>query len=274
MYASILLPVRNGEKYLGQALDSVTAAAGSQPYEVLVQDGLSTDRTKQIAASHPANVSYICEADSGQTDALNRALKRSIGDFIGWLNADDIYLPHAIEFAAQVFQTDPAADIAFGDYQIINERSEILREHRPGAWSWQRLYAKGNYIFTGATFFRREVFEQFGPFNTEYQYVADLEFFLRIGAGVRAVNVHRELGAFRYHRESKSGSQRFHFCTEAASLRKQHRPARVRGKLAYVRAQSELRLSAAIMPIRYTKTYSRARGAFDRCRRRVWQRAR
>jgi glycosyltransferase involved in cell wall biosynthesis len=257
--ASILLPVRNGERYLRQALDSVVAAAGSRPYEVLVQDGLSTDLTSEIVNSHRANVKYVREADFGQTDALNRALQRSRGDVIGWLNADDLYLPHAIEVAAGLFEADPLADVVFGDYQVVNARSELLRHHRPGEWNWQRLYMKGNYIFTGATFFRREVFEQFGVFSTEYEYVADLEFFLRIGPHIRAVSAHADLGAFRYHTDSKSGSQRFRFCTEAASLRREHRPAGPLGRLACMRAQSELWAAATIMPIRYTKMYSRAR---------------
>lgn len=259
MYTSILMPVRNGETYLREALDSVVEAARDQPYEVLIQDCLSTDRTKEIALSHPANVGYVCEADSGQTDALNRALRRSKGDVVGWLNADDLYLPNAVEAAAALFAIDPAADVAFGDYQVIDEHSQILRRHRPGVWRWRRLYAKGNYIFSGATFFRREIFEQFGPFSTDYEYVADLEFFLRIGARVRAVNVNQELGAFRYQRDSKSGAQRYRFCAEAALVRKKHRPAGAYGRLVYARAQSELRVSAAVMPLRYTRTYSQAR---------------
>jgi glycosyltransferase involved in cell wall biosynthesis len=269
VYASILLPVRNGEKYLEEALDSVRTAAGSQPYELLVQDGLSSDGTQPIIGRHGANIKFVSEADSGQPDALNRALRRAEGDFVGWLNADDLYLPHAIELVARAFQENPAADVVYGGFQIVDERASVLRHHDPGQWSWAKLYAKGNYIFSGASFFRRSVFERFGSFSTEHEYVADFEFFLRIGRGVRAVNVHRELGAFRYHRASKSGSERFRFCAEAASVRKQYRPPFARGRLDYARAQSELWVSAAMLPVRYTRTYSRARGAIERVRRSV-----
>jgi glycosyltransferase involved in cell wall biosynthesis len=260
MYGSILLPVRNGEKFLTQALDSVSKAAGSQPYELVIQDGLSTDRTREIVSAHPANIRYARERDHGQTDALNRALRRSTGDFVGWLNADDTYAPLAIERAAQVFRDSADTDIVFGNFTVIDENSAVLREHHPGEWSWKRLYMKGNYIFSGATFFRRDVFERFAPLDTQYEYGADFEFFLRIGAFVNATYVDSEFGAYRYHTQSKSGSQRFRFCAEAASVRRQHRPSgALDGWLAYARAQSEAWIATAVMPLRYTGAYSRAR---------------
>lgn len=261
MYASILLPVRDGGAYLRQALDSVITAAGDQPYELLIQDGMSTDDTERIAAAHSASIRYVRTPDDGQTDALNRALDRSSGDLIGWLNADDIYLPKAIQVAAEAFEAHPAVDIVFGSYYVIDAQSAILRHHRPGSWDWNRLYTSGNYIFTGATFFRRSVFDRSGHFDARYEYVADFEFFLRIGAQVRALNVGQGLGAFRYHQMSKSGAQRFRFCAEAASVRRQYRAPGLPGLLSYGRAQSILWLAAAVAPVRYTRAYSRARRA-------------
>lgn len=259
MLASILVAVRNGEAYLAAALDSVVAAAEANPYEIVIQDAESTDGTQRIATSHPARIRYFRESDDGQSDGLNRALGRSEGDFVGWFNADDLYLPGAISAAAAIFEADPSVDVVFGDWNVVGSESNLLREHHVGAWEWKELYRKGNYVFTGATFFRRTVFERFGVFSTELDYVADLEYFLRVGADVRAVHAGRALGAFRYHHESKSGSKRFHFCTEAAAVRRRFLNAPGAGYNAYVRAQAVLWLSASIAPLRYTKPYSAMR---------------
>ncbi len=257
--ASIIVPVRNGETYLGRALDSVIEAAGNCSYEVIVQDSLSTDGTPGIASGHPGNMMYVRERDAGQSDGLNRGLSKAKGEIVGWLNCDDLYLPGAISTAVELFSADSSVDVVYGDFIVIDGESHVLREYKSSEWSWDRLYRKGNYIFTGATFFHQRVFERFGNFSTRYDYVMDLEFFLRVGAGVRAIHSGRAFAAYRYHPGSKSARRPFQFCREAAQLRRSYlaqSPAGIRGYLA---AQAELWLGATTARLRWSRPYSSIR---------------
>jgi glycosyltransferase involved in cell wall biosynthesis len=259
MLTSILVPVRNGERFIAAALDSAIAAAGDRPYEVVVQDAMSNDRTAQIVSQYPSIVHYVREQDSGQADGLNRALSRASGDIVGWLNADDLYEPGVFAAAVELFEADSAVDVVYGDWTVIDEDGRCLRDFQPRPWNWDRLYWKGNYIFSGATFFRRRVFDRFGCFSTDYNYVMDLEFFLRIGRHVSAVSAHRRFGAFRMHNESKSGSQEFRFCMETARLRRQYLSGGDATLRAYARAQGLQWVGAATTSLRYSPLYSRFR---------------
>lgn len=261
MRASILIPVKNGERFLGQALDSVAAAALDTECEIVIQDALSTDRTREIVLAHAPRALYTCEEDAGQADGLNRALAQSSGEVVGWLNGDDLYGPKAVSLAVSAFEAHPLADVIYGCWNVIDERGHVLRSYQPTDWNWNRLYRKGNYIFSGATFFRRRVFERFGNFDATYNYTMDLEFFLRIGRDVSAMSLDEALGTFRIHNRSKTGSQWFGFFLENNRLRRAYWLSGDASLSSYLGAQAVNLVGGATTSLRWSKAYSSLRDA-------------
>ena len=87
---SCIVPVFNGERYLAEALDSILAQTW-RPLEVIVVDDGSTDGTAHIAAGYGAEVSYIHQANAGPAAARNRGLDAARGEFIAFLDADDLW---------------------------------------------------------------------------------------------------------------------------------------------------------------------------------------
>ena len=130
MRFSIVTPNYNYGRFLRKALESVLAqtdAPGAPEIEHIVIDGGSTDDSVAIlkdwaafAAAQPAakdgrySFSYVSEPDKGQTDAINKGLRRATGDVVAWLNADEWYEPGALSKMAAAFEKRCARRMRMG----------------------------------------------------------------------------------------------------------------------------------------------------------------
>lgn len=217
---SIIIPSYEPGRFLIPALDSVLSQ--DLDCEIIVHDGGSGPATQEILAQYSADVECYSEPDAGQADALNRALGKVSGEIIGWLNADDLYTEGALRQVVRAFTEDPTLDVVFGDFSLIDSEGRQLRYYDVSPWDWRRFYQRGCYIFSGATFFRRSVFQEYGDFRVDLHYCMDLEFFLRIGRGVKAKKVAGLLGSLRVHPGSKTVSTPFPFIREAYAVRKSY----------------------------------------------------
>src|SRR5437868_5073964 len=108
MLFSVLTPSFNYGRYIDDALLSVERQEDVAGVEHIVQDGASTDDTVQHLQARGESLRWVSEQDAGQSDALNRAMRVSRGDVIGWLNADEFYLPGALAAVAEIFSTQPS----------------------------------------------------------------------------------------------------------------------------------------------------------------------
>lgn len=193
---------------------------------MIVQDGGSSDATAEIVAGlADPRVRLVAEADRGQSDALNRAIARARGEWICWLNVDDMLRPGL--FAAAQGADD--VDVIYGDFEWIDEHGDRLRHFRPGpSFSQERLLADGCYVFSGAMLLRRSLFERFGQLDERLGLTMDYDFFLRIAPYARARYVPRTLGAFRVHGHSKTSAITWGVFVETGRVRRRHdgyRPA-------------------------------------------------
>src|SRR4051812_23218985 len=106
---SVLIPSYNTGQFIAGALESATNVA----VERIVMDGASEDGT--IAILRSSGAVWRSEADKGQSDALNKAITMARGEWIGWLNADERYIPGALEDLLAVLPT-VKADVVYGDF--------------------------------------------------------------------------------------------------------------------------------------------------------------
>lgn len=194
---SVLTPSYNYARFIEDCLDSVARqqAAGVQH---VVADGSSTDETVALLRRRPS-VDWFSEDDRGQSDALAKALARSDGDWIGWLNADEFYLPGALQAVRTAIEDDPLADVIFGDFAFVDEQGALLRLVPQHRFSELVLRWYGHLIHNSAMFFRRSLVEAAG-WDAGLQKVMDWDLTLSFAAhGARFVYVPRALGAYRIH---------------------------------------------------------------------------
>jgi glycosyltransferase involved in cell wall biosynthesis len=217
---SVIMPSLNSSEYIGAAIDSVLAQEGPL-LELVIQDGGSTDGTLDIVRSYDdERISLASEADQGQADALNRALARAKGDWLLWLNADDVLTPGAIAGVAAVLQ-EPY-DLVYGNFSTIGPDDAILKRYAGSELRFWRLLAFGCYIFSGTMLVRRTTFDRHGEYDPSLYFAMDYDFLLRIGRSARAVHVDREIAQFRIHGEAKTSRHVWPLLREDLLVRWRH----------------------------------------------------
>jgi glycosyltransferase involved in cell wall biosynthesis len=203
---TIITPSYNQAAFIERTLRSVLDQ-GYEPLEYIVVDGGSTDGSVEIIERYADQLGWwVSEPDEGQTDALNKGLAHATGDVVAYINSDDYYLPGAFDAAIEALErTDALWAVGAARFVDADDRvTEVWRpQPPPKRRHWWILGPWG--VPQAATFWRREVFERFGPFREDMHYVFDTEFGIRLALGdALPVLIDRELAVRVVHAEAKS----------------------------------------------------------------------
>lgn len=256
---SVLMPVYNAVDYIAEATSSALEQLSAFD-ELVVQDALSTDGTAEFLASIAAKDSrlkLISEKDSGQSDALNRALARATGDFVLWLNADDIIRPDAIAALRAVVEDAPDTELVTGGHATARADGSVIREYMPQKLDHRRLMNRGCYIFSGSVLVARLSLNKAGGFTDQYHYCMDLDLMFRLVQipANRTARVEHVIGVLRWHDASKSGGHGRKFVGEGYKVRQRYR----RGwsdNIRAVRAAGIQALAIATTEVRHSPLYT------------------
>lgn len=172
---SCIIAVFNGEQFLREALDSIFAQS-YHPLEILVVDDGSTDRTQEIVLEYADTVCYIQQANAGPGAARNTGLKHAKGEFIAFLDADDLWHKNKLSRQISCFNANPELEICVTHAQNfwmaeLKEEEEQFQNHR--------LSKPVPAYITQSLLARRNVFEKLGSFNASFSHVHDSEWFFR-----------------------------------------------------------------------------------------------
>jgi len=178
---SVITAARNAASTIEDTLRSV--AEQTYPHvEHIVIDGASTDGTVSVIQRHASsNLSWISEPDAGIYDAMNKGIGRASGDVIGFLNADDLYAaPDILQTVAQGFD-DPKLDACYGDLVYVrnNNLDRVVRYFGAQSFTPGRL-RYGQMPPHPTLYVRRQVFQKYGVFRTDYNIAADYELVVRL----------------------------------------------------------------------------------------------
>jgi glycosyltransferase involved in cell wall biosynthesis len=203
---SVLTPSFGYGRFIRDAILSVQAQTGVS-VEHIVQDGGSTDETLAVLREFDGVVNWRSEPDHGQSDALNRALSRGNGQWVGWLNADEFYLPGGLARLV-ASGNESAVDVVYGDAVFVDAEGRFLRllpAHSPNRLTL-RWY--GPYVESCAAIVRRSILEE-APWNPDLRRIMDWDLYLRLDArGARFLHVPYPVGAFRVHQDRVTAQPR------------------------------------------------------------------
>ncbi len=170
---SCIVPVLNGDRFLGESLESILSQS-YRPLEVIVVDDGSTDGTAEVVAAFGDRVTYWWQATAGAAAARNLGLKMAQGEFISFLDADDLWHPEKLARQVARLRQRTDIDLCLTCFQNVwmpelAEEEKRYQEHplsRPSsAYSLCTLLA------------RRAVFERFGNFNKDLRHGENLIWF-------------------------------------------------------------------------------------------------
>ena len=197
MLVSVILAVRNGERYLGSALDSVYGQ-DYPAFEMIVLDGQSTDKTAAIARSYPG-VRYVWQTGKGVADAYNAGIAMATGELVAFISHDDLWAPHKLSRQVQFMAERPAVQ-----YTVTKTRY-FIEEGQSAPRGFRQELLRGEPVgFCMETLMvRKALFDRIGGFDTAFVVAEDVDWFARaIDNGVAMAVVPEVLLYKRVHAES------------------------------------------------------------------------
>jgi glycosyltransferase involved in cell wall biosynthesis len=173
---SCIVPVFNGERYLQEALESILSQT-YRPLEIVVVDDGSTDGSPAIAKAFGERVRYVRQPNAGPSSARNLGLSVVTGQFVAFLDADDLWHPEKLARQIARFAAQPEFDLCIT--YARNFWTPELLEQPARRHDDPREEGVPGY-FTSALLARRALFDRVGPFNPLLMYSDDTEWFLRV----------------------------------------------------------------------------------------------
>jgi glycosyltransferase involved in cell wall biosynthesis len=179
---SVIIPVYNGEHYLTETLDSVLAQT-YRPIEIIVVDDGSTDHTATIVQSYTDPVRYVGTMHNGTGAARNLGVENSSGEFIAFIDADDLWTPDKLAQQILALDQNPGADIVLGHIrQFISPDLDAATAQKIACPAEPMPGYSASSIFVTRTMFQRV-----GPFQAELIYGEFMDWYAKavdLGAAV------------------------------------------------------------------------------------------
>lgn len=217
---SIITPSFNQGQFLEQTIDAVL----SQNYpnlEYMIIDGGSTDNSIEIIKKYEKHLNYwVSEKDNGQSDAINKGLKRATGEIVNWINSDDWYNANTLQKVANYFEDDTVLVVSgrsdvwkLGKFKVCNPGVDMYPNFEKTV-GWAR-------IDQPETFFKMSAIQKMGFLNADLHYVMDREWWIRflLHFGQDKVKKVEDVFVnFRLHEDSKTFNYQKKFDSEAMDV--------------------------------------------------------
>lgn len=203
---TIITPSFNQGQYIEETILSVINQ-GYPELEYIIMDGGSTDNTVDVIRKYEQHIAYwVSEKDSGQSNAINKGLKRATGAIINWVNSDDQLMPGALHKVAEYFLKNPDAVMVHGRITYFGEGIHEFQSRNLPAKDLSTRYVAHICMPQPACFFSRRLIDEQGPLDESLHFSMDTDLFVRAGLHYDILQVDDVFARFRLHANSKSVS--------------------------------------------------------------------
>jgi len=191
---SVIIPVLNGERFIAEAIQSVLNQ-NYEPLEIIVVDDGSTDATADVVKSIPGNIRYHYQQNRGISAARNKGLEMAVGQWIAFIDADDVWLENKLKLQTAILSQNPEIELVIGFLLPLpfNEIDEVTNQQLSSGKTALALQL-------GSTLIRKSVFDNIGGFDTELKLAEDSDWFFRgMEAGIRVHVMQDTVQLYRQH---------------------------------------------------------------------------
>lgn len=224
-FFSILIPSFNRGLFLEEALRSALSQTYTHYEVVLVDDGSTDDTPARVRSYASPRIRYIPKEHTGAPDTRNRCVREATGEFLVWLDSDDVLMPFALARYSDVLKAYPDLDVIYGDL-LVTDKDLVPREELAYPDWYGRnaeLLAKlffGNAIPNPGTVVRKECYERIGGYDKSYPRAHDYEWWVRLAPTGRFKHAGARVVKWRWHESNmSSGSVKFDTSYDARIVR-------------------------------------------------------
>ena len=213
---SVLINVRNGAQYLREAIDSVLAQTFAD-WELVLWDDCSTDDSAKIIAEYrdPRIHYHLSPEDTPLGEARNRAIAHATGEWLAFLDQDDIWLPRKLE--KQLALTAPEVAIIYGRTVLFDSRQGNLRDYDhthefsalPEGDIFSELFSHACFIAMSSVMLRAAAVAELGKIPPTIQVVPDYYLYVALARNFKARAVQEVVCRYRVHSGSMSASHEY-----------------------------------------------------------------
>jgi glycosyltransferase involved in cell wall biosynthesis len=201
---SVIIPVYNVAPYLSEAIDSVLAQTYQNFEIILVNDG-STDRSEDIildyVTKHPAHIRSLSQPNQGAAAARNRGIAAAKGDWVAFLDGDDLWKPHKLERQMQEIRVYPQTNFVAARAEVYGKpRYFHTRRSNPLEFKFE-LLLHGCFITLPTVLIKKELVHEHG-FDETLRGAHDLELYVRIADKTRRRLLDESLALIRMRQHS------------------------------------------------------------------------
>lgn len=217
---SLITPSYNMARFLPETIESVLGQTyGRIEYRVL--DGGSTDGTVELLEGYGERVSWRSERDGGAAEAIGLGMAEAHGTILGWVNADDVLMPRAVEEAVETFETRREAVAVYGRGDWITVEGERIAEYPTVPGAAAEFYRTCG-ICQPACFFRAEAYRAAGGIDAGWGSAFDYDLWIRLASEGAFVHVPKVWAKSRMHRDNKTLGNRGQAFEEGMAVIERH----------------------------------------------------
>jgi glycosyltransferase involved in cell wall biosynthesis len=209
---SVIIPCHNTEAFLAETIESVLAQTRPAA-EILVIDDGSTDRTREVAASFGARVTLRSKPNGGPASARNLGMHLATGEYLAFLDSDDLWYPEKLARQLAAMETNPQIDLLFSEAWMFREERgarQLLRKIGYTGDPTFRQLLFGDFIPNSTVLLRRSVVDRVGWLNEDRELIGveDYEYWMRVAYHGTLAGLAEPLAFYRLREGSLMGDGR------------------------------------------------------------------
>lgn len=219
---SVITPTYNRAKFLGMAIDSVLGQTYSDLEHIVIDDG-STDDTESIIDRYrgDARLRFARQTNSGQAVARNVGLRMARGEFICFLDSDNLWKLDKLERQVRLMDENPKVDIVYGDLDTIDEEGTIdvsAKQMKRYSGRITKQLLIDNFVSFNTAMTRRRCFDEMGGLNESVRAGDDYDLWLRFSARYEFLYVPEIFAQYRVMRDQISSDKEKRFASNKATI--------------------------------------------------------
>ena len=204
---TIITPTYNRADYLRGVVDSVLSQDDPTIEYIVLDDG-STDDTQTLLAEYNGRLKWESHANMGEARTVNKGFSLASGEIVAVINSDDPAMPGLVSAMMNYMTAHPDVLVVYPDWVMIDAQDNPIQTMKTYDYNYLEMLRWHHCKPGPGTFIRRNAFDLAGVRDTDFRFVGDFEFWLRVGLFGAFARLPQTLATFRFHAGSASNASK------------------------------------------------------------------